>query len=442
MFIGAIESEFRRWFRLNAEVFRDRTLFVGCSGNFTIEQLLGDMAGAVHSNDVSIYTHFLGHHLAGQDMPVQVKDPQFAWLQPYLDRNAGAAIVLLFELMKWNPEKNIFSSRVYHAIRDNWDANFDKTVERVEKAKATCRITTFRSSDIWDFVDEAAGLDPRGVFLAFLPFYKGGYEKLYQRLEAILTWQPPRYEIIDAPRKALLIERIKSFDYVFIDDVEYPAEKAVMLKRKTATKRMLLYSNMAVKHVLVQPHTRSRPTYYPQLTAEDLPAITPASAIVIKRVKSDEINYYRNRYLAKGIVFCDGSWSFLFFIDGKLFGFAIATLSKFGGSGLYLLSDFAIPLEDARLSKLLLLLLQGVHFRAVVEELVLASVPSLYTTAFTERAVSMKYRGVWKLEKRGVGEDGKKFLNYSTQTGLHTDSEAIEKWIKSKKPKSAKKSKS
>ncbi len=77
--------------------------------------------------------------------------------------------------------------------------------------------------------------------------------------------------------------------------------------------------------------------------------------------------------------------------------------------------------------------MQSVHFREVAEELVLGTVAELDTTAFTERAVSMKYRGVFELKKRGVGEDGKKFLNYHSKTGLHTDKEAIEKWIKSKK---------
>jgi hypothetical protein len=433
MFIGAIESEFRRWFDLNKEAFRGRTLFIGCSGNFTIEQLLGSVAGAVHSNDVSIYSHFVGHHLAGQPVTCAIKDPDYEWLRPSLEANLGAAVVLLFELLKWDPAKNIYNKRIYDYLRGEWQAQFEATATRVEQAKAIARVTTYRSSDIWDFVDEAGTIDPAGVFLAFLPFYKGGYEKLYRKLSSILSWQEPRYQIIDAARKAKLIERIKRFDHVFIDDVEYPAEPAVMLKKKTATKSMWLYSNMPVKRLLVQAHHNYKPTHYPQLTAADLPAVTPDSVVTIKRVTSAEVNYYRNRYLAKNILFADGQWSYLFFLDGKLFGFAILALSKFGGDGLYLMSDFVVPVEDSRLSKLLAWLLQSTHFRDVAEEQVLARVPTLDTTAFTERAVSMKYRGVFELIKRGEQPGGKKFLQYRTATGLHSDQEAIRKWIRSRK---------
>jgi hypothetical protein len=43
--------------------------------------------------------------------------------------------------------------------------------------------------------------------------------------------------------------------------------------------------------------------------------------------------------------------------------------------------------------------------------------------------VSMKYRGVFTLTKRGEQEGGKKFLNYETATALHSDRQAIEKWM-------------
>ncbi len=433
MFVGAIEAEFRRWFALNQERFRGRTLYVGCSGNFTIEQLLGEVAGAMHSNDVSIYTHFVGHHLAGQPVRWAIKDPAWEWLTPYLTENLGAAVVMLFEMLKWDPSKNIYNKRVHGELLRSWPEMFQKTVDRVEQSRATAKVTQYRSSDIWDFVDEAERIDPDGVFLAFLPFYKGGYEKLYQKLEAILDWDPPKYAIIDAERKQKLIEKIKRLDYVTIDDVQYPGEPAVMLKQKTASKQMWLYSNLPLEHILVQPHMRSKPTYYPMLTAEDLPAITPDSVVTIKRVQSAEINYFRNRYLAKGINFVNGTWSFLFFLDGKLFGFAILTLQKFGVEGLYLLSDFVIPVESSRLSKLLLLLLQSTHFKELCEELVLTRVPKIETTAFTEKPVSMKYRSVFELIKRGKADDGKKYLNYRTQTGLHTDREAILKWNKFRK---------
>ena len=431
MFIGAIETEFRRWFALNKEAFRGRTLFVGCSGNFTIEQLLGPVAGEVHSNDVSIYSHFLGHHLASQPFTCRIKEPEWEWLQTFIEENAGAAIVLLFELLKWHPRKNAYQQRIYDEILGTWEYRFEKTAERVEKAKATCRMGSYRSSDIYEFADRALEMDPNGVFLAFLPFYKGGYERLYKHLDEIFEWSVPRYEIIDAARKGAIVEKVRRFDHVIIDDMPHDTgTPAVMLKRKTATKSMWLYSNLDLDRVLVRCHTRCEATHYPLLKEEDLAAITPDSPVVIKKVKAAEINYYRNRFLAKDIEFADGMWNFLFFIDGKLFGFAIVSLSKFGGDGLYLPSDFVAPVvKEARLARLLLLLLQSTHFREVCQELTLSRVPVLSTTAFTEKPVSMKYRGLFDLVKRGEDAGGKRSLNYDTKTGLHDDREAIQTWL-------------
>jgi len=430
MFVGAIESEFRQWFALNRQAFAGRTLFVGCSGNFTIEQLLGPVAGAVHSNDVSIYSHFLGNHLAGQPFNCRIKDPAWEWLSVFLDENPGACIVLLFELLKWERQKTLFEQRIYREILDTWECRFEKTAERVEQAKALCRVSSYRSSDIFDFAEAAREINPAGVFLAFLPFYRGGYERLYKRLDQILDWDRPRYEVIDAVRKAAIVERVRRFDHVVIDDVEHAGDPAVMLKRKSPTKSMWLYSNLDLDRVLVQRHANSEPTYYPILTDDDADRLTPESVVTIKRVKAAEINYYRNRYLAKGIEFADGQWSLLFFADGKLFGFAIASLSKFGGAGLYVMSDFVVPLtKTKRLSKLLLLLMQGSHFRDVCQEFTLSRVPVLSTTAFTDKPISMKYRGIWELAKRGSDASGKKFLNYQTATGLHDDAEAIRRWM-------------
>jgi len=157
---------------------------------------------------------------------------------------------------------------------------------------------------------------------------------------------------------------------------------------------------------------------------------------VIKKVRAAEINYFRNRFLAKTIDFLDGMWNFLFFLNGKLFGFVILARPRMGtdsGHNLYVQADFVVPTEKStRLAKLLLLLMQSTHFREVCEELLTSRIAILQTTAFTDKPVSMKYRGVFTLTKRAQDASGKKFLNYETATGLFTEREAIERWMKYK----------
>lgn len=437
MFIGAIDDEFRRWLGTNAEQFKGRRIFVGCSGNFTIEQIIGEGAAEVHSNDVSIYSWYLGRHLSGEANDWRILKPEWEWLKPYLERNAGAVAVQLFELLRWPPEKNAHNRRLYRQRVQNWDAEFEKTCERVEGAKAKARLTRYTAMDVWDFVDHARATDPDGIIFAFLPFYKNDYEKLYRAMGGILSYEEPRYKIIDRERKNALFAKVAAngSPYVFIDDYEHRDYPLVMWKRRSRTKDVFLHSNLDTLRVFTMKHTSEKPTHYPLITDEDLDRITPASKVVIKRVKGPEINYFKNRFMKKTIIFTDGSWNFLFFVDGKLFGFAVATLSKYGDGGIYILSDFVVPLaKENRLAKLLLFMLQTKHFREHLEEILLSPVGSLYTTAFTDKPVSMKYRGAWELAKRGENPDGTKFLNYETRTGIfETDREAIEKWLKRKK---------
>jgi hypothetical protein len=294
-------------------------------------------------------------------------------------------------------------------------------------------MASYRSSDIFTFLDEAQVIDPDGIFVAFLPPNQG-YSAMYKRLDAIFSWEQPACVALDAERKAKLIEKIRTFDHVMIDDAAGDTAP-VMLKRKAGNKQIWLYSNLDLKRILVKAHPKSIPTNYVLLEDADVEKISLKSSVVIKRVKTAEINYYRNLYLAKGIEFTDGMWNFLFFIDGKLLGFAILTLPKFGDTGLYMLSDFAVPAaKDSRFAKLVLYLLQSTHFQAVCEELVMARVPTLTTTAFTDKPVSVKYRSCgFELMKRGQHDQGgKKFLNYDTKTGLHTDVEALDKWLRGK----------
>jgi len=132
------------------------------------------------------------------------------------------------------------------------------------------------------------------------------------------------------------------------------------------------------------------------------------------------------QYLKKGIDYADGDACYLVFIDKRLFGFLIFSLSKFGGDDIYLLSDFVInSARYRRLSKLLLLVTKSDHIRRILEEKFLAIFPSVFTTVFTDKPVSMKYRGIYKLHSRKEGR-----LNYEAETGTIKLSEIIPLWLK------------
>lgn len=330
------------------------------------------------------------------------------------------------------PDKHATAKRQYEALLGTWEWNFEKTVEKVEAAKARCNLTGYTSSDIYDFADRAREIDPSGVMVAFLPFYKGGYEKLlYKKLDEILAWESPSYEIIDKTRKARIVEKLQGFDHVIIDDVEHPGSSLVMLKRGKTGKMVYLYSNMEnLAKVYVRAQANFQPVYHKLATAEDLDAVTEETPIVFAAAPSKEINFYRYRFLAKTIDPCDGVWNWYVFVGGKLLGFIIAAPSKYGQDDcIYIMSDFCVDLpQRLRASKLLLLLMQTHEFRELLQDKKLSPVNQLYTTAFTDKPVSMKYRGVWELAKRGKDHSGKPFLNYQTETGKHSIREAVIRW--------------
>jgi hypothetical protein len=156
----------------------------------------------------------------------------------------------------------------------------------------------------------------------------------------------------------------------------------------------------------------------------------PRSAQVrVKEVDISTINHYRNMYLSKKIQLGSGGPCFLVFAGNKLFGFLIfQAYSKKGGPSneIYLLSDFVVPsTRYRRLAKLLLMAVTCREMKQVLDEMHIRDYASILTTAFTDRPVSMKYRGVFDLAKRGEG-----FLNYRGTFGENAFKEVVSSWMK------------
>ena len=96
MFIGSINRYMRAVLETAAQGWRGRPVYVACSGNFTVERILAPCGvGAIHSNDVSIYSFALGWHLAGTPKRYAIKAQEFSWLQPALDPGVPTIATLL-----------------------------------------------------------------------------------------------------------------------------------------------------------------------------------------------------------------------------------------------------------------------------------------------------------------------------------------------------------
>jgi len=138
------------------------------------------------------------------------------------------------------------------------------------------------------------------------------------------------------------------------------------------------------------------------------------------------VNYYRDVYLSKGVgIPADGEAPFAVAVDGKVFGFLIFARMQ-GRGDVYLLADFVVnSTRYKRLAKLLLLVIQTREIRRMMEEKLLAELPSCTTMVFTDKPVSMKYRGLFKLARRDEGK-----LVYQTDMGIRNLKEITPLWLK------------
>jgi hypothetical protein len=425
-FIGSINAEIRKWLGNNGPAFDGREVWVGCSGAFTVEQILSRYApkARLRGNDVSLYSSALGAYLAGQEFCLELREVKFAWLEPYLaDVEAKAATVMvLFEVLKYEKANNLFKQRHWTHYLNNFQGFHQATVARLRERKQEVRLEAYTSRDIYDLLDEA----PKdAVAIAFLPTYAGGYERMFKRLEEIFDWDRPDYGLIDEDRKKRILTRMTERDYLYLDDREWKGLPLVAAVRKARMKPVYIYSNIAAlrKGVLKQQrHAEFVP--FPRLSDEDV--IRPDSQLTLTPTTNRVVNYYRDVYLSKGVgVPADGEVPLAAAVDGKVFGFLIYSRMQ-GGGDVYLLADFVVNSERyRRLAKLLLLMTQTREVRRLLEEKFLLELPKCRTMVFTDKPVSMKYRGLYQLARRDPGK-----LVYETDLGILDLSEVIPLWLK------------
>lgn len=144
MFIGSINRYMRAVLETAAVAWKGLSIYVACSGNFTVERILVRCGvGEIHSNDVSIYSCALGWHLAGAEKRYTVKSQEYSWLQPHLEPGPAAIATLLLtgEMLKVSPSRssgqrgsgqvNAYAKRMQDEYRRRWPELHAKTVERV-----------------------------------------------------------------------------------------------------------------------------------------------------------------------------------------------------------------------------------------------------------------------------------------------------------------------
>ncbi|MGP8301968.1 putative antirestriction adenine methyltransferase [Streptomyces inhibens] len=433
MFQGTIPGPMRAIVRETASSWPRGPVYIPCCGNFTIERSLARMGFALHSSDVSIYTTAVGRWLTRQPVGIRLRDEsaeQLGWLADSLDDGIGtvATMMLGTRFLGSVGRDGLWHERVVRSYRDQWKAKYAETVERLSASDVA--LASYQVEDVRSWLQKVPSDAP---MCSFPPFYGGGYEKLYEPLNEHFTWDAPEYEPLSDADVVDVLGAITDRPYWLTasnhDVPELHPYLRGVIKATPRAAPFYVYASEAPTRI-VAPRQPIEPVKAPRLRrGEEL-----VGPLKLALLKPGQFNALRSRYLNPRIA--PGAANLAVAVkdgNGKILGVFAMAPSSFTPDEAYLLSDFAVaPTDYPRLSKLIVLAATSSETRLLCQRAFSRRIRAVSTTAFSNNPVSMKYRGLLRLTKRGPSnEDGWKFqLQYQGAIGEHTLDEALETWAK------------
>ena len=424
MFIGSINRYMRAVLEQAAGQWKGLPVYVACSGNFTVERILARCGvGAIHSNDVSIYSCALGWHLAGTPVQYTVAEQagEYAWLGDYLQPGVPtiATLLLTGEMLKVGGD-NAYARRMRTEYRRRWADLHAKTVERVAKAIGGFKLASYFAGDCREFL---ANVDPRGaVCVSFPPTYEGGYERLYKKLEAIFDWPRPAYDVFSPEDFDQFSQTVRSFRHWMISsDAPQPAlahQHVATVQTSLLSKPVFMNADGAPHRLATAAQNLGRNPWAPRTDA----VVEP---IQVVRIEGKVMNAIRSMYLNPKIIPAMPTRCYAVLSDKKLIGaFGVSLPSGPLPCDIYLMADFPVrPTPHKRLSKLILACLVSKEVQADLEQWLCSRIKVIGTTAFTDKPISMKYRGLFEVHSRAEGR-----VNYLGEAGRWSLSEGYQQW--------------
>lgn len=426
MFIGSINTDIRGIISEMSRQWGNIPVYIGCSGNFTVERILAKNGlSNMRSNDVSLYSCAVGNYLMGRPTRVEIVDPRFQWLEKYLTTGADVVATLLMcsEYFKYVDRDLPYFKRIAEAYREQFDRMQKETVEVVKKALGGVKIADFHAQDVIDYMEEAP---EECVAISFPPTYKGGYERLYKKIDEVFSWDAPDYVIFDDERFEKFNELIMKKKY-WVTLRDYDVEElrpycCGVVQTSARSRPVYIYSNCDTKRRITMPHQKTEKVNIKRATG-DL-----KGDLKIIELSLGQLNTLRSEYLAKGIIPATPSVCFGIVVGNELIGAIGMSRSTFlgGWTDAYMMSDFCIrPSIYKRLAKLVLVAALSTEMKEILEQALAMEVHTIGTTVFTKKNVSMKYRGMFNIYSKKPGA-----INYVAEAGRWSLKEGFEWWKK------------
>jgi hypothetical protein len=457
MFHGSIPNSVQRILGDIVSNWNIQDIYVGCSGNFTIERTLRDITKArLHGNDVTVYSCLLGRYFAGMPLEARIRDDyngRMAFVGDYAKDDVDLlTIALLLSKMSvylGSKKSNAYYDKMIKAYTDQWQTIFTATREKIDKIEPF--LSSFYAGDVCGWIDT---IPEDSAFICYPPFYSGDYEKMFRVIEDVIEWDPPAYDMIDKDKIFEMFRKMtRRKNFMFGTNDELPEFRQHLVGIAQTTNRgvpLYVYAS-AEKRRIVMPKQKTAAVRLERLA----PDKDIGANLKIVPLKSEEFHALRSQYMNVHIKPGSETASFAVTVDHKLIGvFAFSsspTLSNWDKHietpTMYLLSDFPVaPTKYRRMAKLVLYAALSKEAKLLAERLTSKRVKSLVTTAFSKRPVSMKYRGLFQiLTKKKMeqdvesGSDGDISwryyndgyqLNYGAAMGQWTLQEGFELWKK------------
>lgn len=431
MFVGAINQDVRAYLRRLCEVgvFDDRTVVVGCSGAFTFEAVLSQYAvpARILSNDVSLYSSMLGRLLTRKPVDYRITEPELADLTvcAVTDAEKVACLMVLLDMLEFRKRNNAHRVRMWNGYKREFAALVTQTATKL--GALSVRVDDYWSGDVAEHFDRYYE-DEGAVFMCYAPTYTGGYERLYKQLDAVTEWDRPTYRVLDDDARNVLLDRLSARRFLWYDDRQLDRPPTAVF-RSGRMKTIYLYSNELFSAYVEPAHPA--PPALP--LADGTTRLLPQMTACVQRIKSNESLAFKDVYLSKKIEPGRAQHAFAVWVGDAVVGFIEYTSERYSREpdGLYMMADFPVGgTVYPRLSKLIVMMATCGETRAILERVTEQRKRTVTTTAFTDKSVSMKYRGVMRLKKRGVTKEGQPFLNYSARFNELTWQETYTEWLR------------
>ena len=439
-FIGAIDKDSQLGVNQVLSVLSPKDnpdIFVGCSGNFTFDKMASQYGFQVHSNDVSLYSRLVAAIIQKGYVPVTCINDDLLEMFLAWDETPYTTLIQVMFAMKigqFVAKKNDYQCMMWDNYKAEHRQFFDNTLANFEKRKPfDFKVASFFFGDFKEHLAQAT--EESTIFL-YAPTYKAGYEKLYKYVEESFDYERPTYELFDSKTAGnYYAELLRTRRACIYSDILYlEAEEFLVGKvdKDIGKRPVYFYTSVpAVKEFYLKPSIKLLPKAPVVLQYDD--EITDDSVLSVREIPKNVVSHYKHLFMSAKVNYSlGGDYAIGFFADQKLFGFAVFAKGLRTSDiweMIFLHSDFVVPSKVDRLSKLLLYLLRSKEVAKLIRRHYFYTYSGLQTSVYTNKPVSMKYRGVFK--KADSTEPGK--LTYTAKFTEHTIKECYLLW-KNRKP--------